>query len=118
MTRYKLSMSTPKPVTRSLRIGDHQVEDWRPSLLPVPGIGRATGFGPPAFATPQRGWFGAAPAIPHHGVGAQAPPIPSMVYLITSSQPDFGAYITDDPMGRPRPRPTGSTSWCFSCRSG
>src|SRR5712691_7744912 len=108
MTRYIISMSTLKPVTRSLRIDDHQVEDWRPSLLPVPGICRATGFGPAAFA---------APAFPHHGVGAQAPPIPSMVYLITSSRPDFEAYITDDPVGRPRPRPTRSTSWCFSCRS-
>ncbi|KAI0278987.1 hypothetical protein BC826DRAFT_1082411 [Russula brevipes] len=44
--------------------------------------------------------------------------MPSMVYLITSSRPGFAAYITDDPMGCPRPRPTGSTSWCFSCRSG
>lgn|SRR6266850_758930 len=102
-------MITRIPVTRSLRIDDHQVEDWRPSLLPVPGIGCATGFGPATFG---------APAFPHHGFGAQAPAFPSMVYLITSSRPDFAAYITDDPMGRPRPRPTGSTSWCFSCRSG
>lgn len=111
----------PLAVTRSLRIDDHQVEDWRPSLLPVPGIGRATGFGPATFgvpAFPQRGGFGASPAFPHHGFGVQAPVFPSMVYLITSSRPDFAAYITDDPMGRPRPRPTGSTSWCFSCRSG
>ena len=108
-----------EPVTRSLRIDDHQVDDWRPPALPlVPAGSRATGFGAPAF--PQRGGFGAAPVFPHHasGFGAQALSVPSIVYLITSSRPDFAAYITDDPMGRPRPRPTGSTSWCFSCRSG
>jgi acyl CoA:acetate/3-ketoacid CoA transferase alpha subunit len=101
-------------VTRSLRIGDHQVEDWRPAALPM--AGRAAGFGLTAF--PQRGGFGAAPTFPHQGFGAQALSVPSVVYLVTSSRPDFAAYITDDPMGRPRPRPTGSTSWCFSCRSG
>ncbi|KAI9509001.1 hypothetical protein F5148DRAFT_1283415 [Russula earlei] len=108
-------------VTRSLRIDDYQVEDWRPSLLPPPGIGRANGlthtpFGAPSF--PHRGGFGAGPAFPHHGFGAHDPAVPSIVYLITSTRPDFAAYITDDPMGRPRPRPTRSTSWCFSCRSG
>ncbi|KAH9018940.1 hypothetical protein EDB84DRAFT_1566241 [Lactarius hengduanensis] len=92
-------------VTRSLRIDDHQIDDWKPSPPPVPGIGRATGFG-------------GAPAFPHHGFGAQAPPMPSIVYLVTSARPDFAAYITDNPMGRPRPRETRSTSWCFSCRSG
>jgi hypothetical protein len=73
-------------------------------------------FGVPAF--PQHGGFGAAPAFPHQGFGAQALSVPSIVYLITSSRPDFAAYITDDPMGRPRPRPTRSTSWYLSCCSG
>ncbi|KAH9054778.1 hypothetical protein EDB87DRAFT_1688903 [Lactarius vividus] len=103
-------------VTRSLRIDDYQIDDWKPSPPPVPGIGRARGFGAPAF--PQHGGFGGAPAFPHHGFGAQAPPMPSIVYLVTSARPDFVAYITDNPMGRPRPRETRSTSWCFSCRSG
>ncbi|KAI0288480.1 hypothetical protein BC826DRAFT_1037903, partial [Russula brevipes] len=44
--------------------------------------------------------------------------MPSVVYLITSSRPGFATYITDDLMGRPRPRPTGSTSWRISCHSG
>ena len=107
-----------KKVTRFMRIDDHKVDDWRPAPLPpVSGIGRATPpFGAPAF--PQNGGFGAASAFPHQGFGAQALSVPSVVYLITSSRPDFATYITDDPMGRPRPRPTGSTSWCFSCRSG
>ncbi|KAI0255628.1 hypothetical protein BJV78DRAFT_1279363 [Lactifluus subvellereus] len=109
-------------VIRSLRIDDHRVEDWRPSLLPVPGLGRPTaGFGPnaaSALAFPQRGGFGGVPASPQHGFGAQAPAVPSIVYLVTSARPEFTAYITDDHMGRPRPRPTSSTSWCFSCRSG
>ncbi|KAH9016110.1 hypothetical protein EDB85DRAFT_2208713 [Lactarius pseudohatsudake] len=65
-------------VTRSLRIDDHQIDDWKPSPPPVPSIGRATGFGAPAF--PQHGGFGGAPAFPHHGFGAQAPPMPSIVY--------------------------------------
>lgn len=108
-------------VTRSLRIDDHQIDDWKP---PVPAIGRATGFGAPAFggnalAFPQQhGGFGGPHAFPHHGFGAQAPPMPSIVYLVTSPRLDFTAYITDNPMGRPRPRETRSTSWCFSCRSG
>ncbi|KAH9958780.1 hypothetical protein BC827DRAFT_551513 [Russula dissimulans] len=105
-------------VTRSLRIDDYQLEDWRPSLLSVPG---AAGFGAPPFGGPvfpQRGGFGAAPAFPHRGFAAQTHEVPSVVYLITSTRPDFGAYITDDPMGRPRPQPKSSTSWCFSCRSG
>ncbi len=105
-----------KTVTRSLCIDDHQIDDWKPSLPQVPGIGRATGFGAVAF--PQHGGFGGAPAFPHHGFGAQVPPMPSIVYLVTSARPDFTAYITDNPMGRPRPRATRSTSWCFSCRSG
>ncbi|KAH9977429.1 hypothetical protein BJV74DRAFT_888489 [Russula compacta] len=109
-------------VTRSLRIDDHRVEDWSPSPLPMPGIGRAIGFGPSASgapAFPQRGGFGgSAPAFSHHGFGAHAPAMPSIVYLVTSARPDFAAYITDNPMGRPCPRPRGSTSWCFSCRSG
>jgi len=102
---HGINPQDPILVTRSLRIDDHQVEDWRPSLLPVPDIGRATGFGPATFcapAFPQRGGFGASPAFPHHGFGAHAPAFPSMVYLITSSRPDFAAYITDDPMGCPR----------------
>ncbi|KAH9003771.1 hypothetical protein EDB86DRAFT_2273783 [Lactarius hatsudake] len=103
-------------VTRSLRIDDFQIDDWKPSPPPVPSMGRATGFGAPAF--PQHGGFGGGPVFPHHGFGAQAPPMPSIVYLVTSARPDFAAYITDNPMGRPRPRETRSTSWCFSCRSG
>lgn len=109
-------------VTRSLRINDHQIDDWKPSLPPPPGIGRATGFGAPAFggavAFPQHGRFGGALAFPHHGFGAQVPEMPSIVYLVTSARPNFAAYITDNPMGRPRPRATRSTSWCFACRSG
>ncbi|KAH9034250.1 hypothetical protein EDB85DRAFT_2144518 [Lactarius pseudohatsudake] len=65
-------------VTRSLCIDDHQIDDWKPSPPPVPSIGRATGFGAPAFS--QHGGFGGAPAFPHHGFGAQAPPMPSIVY--------------------------------------
>ena len=70
----------------------------------LPGIG----FGAPAFG-------GGAMAFPHHGFGT---PMPSIVYLVTSARPDFAAYITDNPMGRPRPRATRSTSWCFTSRSG
>ncbi|KAH9031373.1 hypothetical protein EDB85DRAFT_1891174 [Lactarius pseudohatsudake] len=65
-------------LTRSLCIDNHQIDDWKPSPLPVPSIGRATGFGAPAFS--QHGGFGGAPAFPHHGFGAQAPPMPSIVY--------------------------------------
>ncbi|KAI0265498.1 hypothetical protein BGY98DRAFT_939525 [Russula aff. rugulosa BPL654] len=70
-------------VTRFMRIDDHQVEDWRPAPLPPPpGMGRAIPpFGAPAF--PQHGGFGAAPAFPHQGFGAQALSVPSIVYLIT-----------------------------------
>ncbi|KAH9022585.1 hypothetical protein EDB85DRAFT_1895211 [Lactarius pseudohatsudake] len=52
-------------VTRSLCIDDHQIDDWKPSPPLVPSIGRATGFGAPAFS--QHGGFGGAPAFPHHG---------------------------------------------------
>ncbi|SRR6266404_606602 len=111
-----------RTVTRSLRIDDHQIDDWKPPPPPVPGVGHAGGFGAPGFGGaltfPQRGGFGGAPAFPHHGFGAQVPAIPSIVYLVTSARPEFAAYITDNPMGRPRPRATRSTSWCFSCRSG
>ena len=116
-----LHSKTKRTVTRSLRIDDHQIDDWKP---PAPTIGRAPGFGPPAFgggalAFPQQhGGFGGPPAFPHHGFGALAPPMPSIVYLVTSARPDFTAYITDNPMGHPRPRATRSTSWCFGCRSG
>ena len=105
-------------MTRSLRIDDHQIDDWKPSPPPVRA---ATGFGAPPFgggALQQHGGFGGPPAFPHHGFGAHAPPMPSIVYLVTSARPDIAAYLTDNPMGRPRPRATRSTSWCFSCRSG
>jgi hypothetical protein len=51
-------------------------------------------FGAPAF--PQHGGFGAAPAFPHQGFGAQALSVPSVVCLITSFRPDFDAHITND----------------------
>lgn len=72
----------------------------------IPGIG---GFGAPAFG-------GGAMGFPHHGgFGA---PISSIVYLVTSARADFAAYLTDNPMGRPRPRATRSTSWCYNWRCG
>jgi hypothetical protein len=72
----------------------------------IPGIG---GFGAPGFG-------GGAMGFPHHG--GFAAPIPTIVYLITSARPDFAAYLTDNPMGRPRPRATRSTSWCYNWRNG
>ncbi|KAI0295110.1 hypothetical protein B0F90DRAFT_1670229 [Multifurca ochricompacta] len=91
-------------------------------LASVNSFNRPPGFGAPAPGVagfPRPGGFGSTPGFPHHGFGAQAhAAMPSIVYLVTSSRPDFLAYITDDPMGRPRPRETRSTSWCFSCRSG
>ncbi|KAI9451413.1 hypothetical protein BJY52DRAFT_1419138 [Lactarius psammicola] len=82
-------------VTRSLRIDDHQIDDWKPSLPQVPGIGRATGFG-------------GAPTFSHHGFGAQVPPIPSIVYLVTSASPGFYGIHHGQPNGPPSP----------TCRSG
>ncbi|KAH9017393.1 hypothetical protein EDB85DRAFT_2294882 [Lactarius pseudohatsudake] len=41
-------------VTRSLRIDDHQVDDWNPHRRRLPSIGRATGFGAPAFPAARR----------------------------------------------------------------
>jgi hypothetical protein len=52
---------------------------------------------PRAPAFPQHGGFDAAPAFPHQGFGAQALSVLSIIYLITSSRPDFAAYIADDP---------------------
>ncbi|KAF8266686.1 hypothetical protein EI94DRAFT_1786796 [Lactarius quietus] len=96
-------------VTRTLRVNDHQINDWSPSLPALPGMGSASGFGAPAFGA------GALSFPHHHGF---APPMPSIVYLVTSARPEFQAYVTDNPMGRPRPRATRSTSWCFNSRSG
>jgi hypothetical protein len=93
-------------VTRSLRVNDYQIDDWSPSMPSIPGIG---GFGAPGFG-------GGAMGFPHHG--GFAAPIPTIVYLITSARPDFAAYLTDNPMGRPRPRATRSTSWCYNWRNG
>ena len=100
------SPPTQTTVTRSLRVNDHQIDDWTPSSSF--GMGHSMGFGAPGFG-------GGAMGFPHHGF---APPMPTIVYLVTSSRPDFAAYLTDNPMGRPRPRATRSTSWCFNCRFG
>ena len=101
------SPPTQTTVTRSLRVNDHQIDDWTPSSSF--GMGHSMGFGAPG------GFGGGSMGFPHHGF---APPMPTIVYLVTSSRPDFAAYLTDNPMGRPRPRATRSTSWCFNCRFG
>ncbi|KAI0270395.1 hypothetical protein BC834DRAFT_967197 [Gloeopeniophorella convolvens] len=109
-------------ITRSLHIEDHEVNDWSPPPPPMPMFGRAaaSGFGARAgiggFSSHAPG-FGAHPHMHMQGMQAQMQ-IPSIVYLVTSAAPDANAYVTDDPMGRPRLRETRSTSWCFSCRSG
>ncbi|KAA1467028.1 hypothetical protein DENSPDRAFT_868817 [Dentipellis sp. KUC8613] len=50
--------------------------------------------------------------------GAFAGPVPTIVYLFTSEDPEMEAYCTDDPMGTPRPREVRSTSWTYNCSSG
>ena len=104
LTETNRNVST---VTRSLRVNDYQIDDWSPSMPSIPGIG----FGAPGFG-------GGAMGFPSSHHGGFAAPIPSIVYLVTSSRLDFTAYLTDNPMGRPRPRATRTTSWCYNSRNG
>ncbi|KAI0288479.1 hypothetical protein BC826DRAFT_1037894 [Russula brevipes] len=41
---------------------------------------------------------------------------PSMLYLVTSSRPDFEAYVTDEPLSAFPQHSTGSSSSRIDCR--
>lgn len=103
-------ISDHRTVTRTLSVNDSQVYDRSPPPLLRPGI-------PNAIMHHHTAHFGART----HGFGSPfGGPVmtPNLVYLFTSSKGDVASYITDDPMGRPRPHQTRSTNWCFSFSSG
>ncbi|KZV65276.1 hypothetical protein PENSPDRAFT_655938 [Peniophora sp. CONT] len=101
-------------ITRTLSINDFQVFDRSPPPLPRPGMPNAMVH----HHVPHAAHFGSRTA-PGFGSPFGSPmAAPNLVYLFTSGRQDIVPYLTDDPMGRPRPQSTRSTSWCFSCSSG
>ncbi|VDB88484.1 unnamed protein product [Peniophora sp. CBMAI 1063] len=112
--RHGVAVHSILLITRTRSVNDFQVTDWSAPPLPRPGMSNAIVH----HHSPQAPYFGARTT---HGFGHQfgTPiPTPNIVYLFTSGKQDAVPYLTDDPMGRPRPQPTRSTSWCFSCSSG
>jgi hypothetical protein len=99
-------VSSPHPVTRTLNVNDFQVNDFSPRRL--------TPSRPPNI--PQMPRFQHQPN--HFPNPFHAPEMPTIVYLFTSSKKEFQPYITDSPMGVPRPQERRSTNWCYTCRAG
>ncbi|KAI0061298.1 hypothetical protein BV25DRAFT_1857529 [Artomyces pyxidatus] len=108
-------------ITRSLRIDDYTVKDWSPPPPVFPQHGHPQFGGNNRFPGANNRFPGANVG---HGFGGggfgfqNATPIPSLIYLFTSWRHDVQGYITDNPMGRPRPREYRSTSWCYACSGG
>ena len=90
-------------VTASNTTNDHRVEEWG---LPPRLVSNAFRPQHPGF-----GSFGQVESEPPL-------PMPQVVYLFTSPKPGHTAYITDDPMGIPRPPEFRSTNWTYMCSSG
>jgi len=89
-------------VTRSERYELYDTSGWLP---PASRTRNAIGLG---STTPNT-------IAPYHQHRAQASSDPSMVYLVTSSRPDFGTYVTDELLHALAQDHTGSASWCLSC---
>ncbi|KAI9435458.1 hypothetical protein H4582DRAFT_2079564 [Lactarius indigo] len=106
---------TRQTVTRSLRIDDHQIDDWKPSLPPVPS--RATGFRAPAFPQHWRvRWCSRIPASRIRCTGASDAihRVPRHICPSRTSRRILRITLWAV-LARVRPDPP---SWCFSCRSG
>ncbi|KAI0028953.1 hypothetical protein K488DRAFT_57492, partial [Vararia minispora EC-137] len=86
-------------ITRTLTSNDFQISDWSPPQL--------SPRRPPNM-----------PNTPRFHDSFNSPAMPTIVFLFTSGTNGFKSYITDKPMGEPRPQECGSTSWCYSCQVG
>ncbi|VDC01228.1 unnamed protein product [Peniophora sp. CBMAI 1063] len=112
--RHGVAVHSLLLVTLTRNVNDFQVTDWSAPPLPRPGMTHAIVHD----HSPHAPHFGARTT---HGFGhpfGNPIPTPNIVYLFTSGKQDAVPYLTDDPMGRPRPEPTRSTSWCSGCSSG